>query len=212
MRKKETEIRLLLVDDHNVVRSGLRSLLCSVEDFEVLGEAGDGQMAIDLCEQLKPDVVLMDLRMPLMSGAQATAAIKKRFPLIHVIALTMHDGDEDVCQAIRSGAEAFILKSATDKELIQTVRAVLRGEYRFPRWLNDQLMRRNPKMALTEIEIKLISLMAEGLSNKELADCLGVSEHKIKNDLKSVFSKLGCANRTEAATTALERGFLGAKH
>ena len=211
MRHKETTIRLLLVDDHNVVRSGLRSLLHSVDDFQVLGEAGDGQTAIKLCEHLKPHVVLMDLRMPGMGGIEATAMIKNRFPSVHVIVLTMHDGDEDVCQAIESGAEAFVLKSATDDELIQTVRAVLRGDYRVPRWLSDQLKRRNPDLMLSESEIKLISLIANGGSNKELAESLGVPEHKVKNDLKSIFSRLGCVNRTEAVSIAMQRGLIDSR-
>lgn len=211
MNKIQTEIKLLLVDDHNVVRSGLRSLLQSVPNFQVVGEAGDGQNALRLCEQLRPDIVLMDLRMPGVDGVQAIGMIKHRCPSIHLIALTMHDGDEDVCQAVQSGAAAFVLKSAGDEELIGTIREVIQGQYHFPLWLSERISRRDPARTLTESEIRLLVLVAEGKSNKEMGDYLHVPEHKIKNNLKTIFLKLGCLNRTEAVSIAIARGFLRSK-
>jgi DNA-binding NarL/FixJ family response regulator len=208
MRATKTEARLVLVDDHNIVRSGLRSLLERLPSVKVVGEAGDGQSALSLCERVNPHLVLMDLRMPGLDGVQTISAIKRKFPTIHVIALTMHDNDEDIHRAIQAGAVAFVSKSASHEELVSTIRAVLDGKYCFSPGLAERLRRHDMTTTLTDTELTLVALIAEGKSNKDMADCLNVPEHKVKNELRTIFTKLGCINRAEVVATAMDRGLL----
>lgn len=204
-------IRLLIVDDHPVVRDGLRGMLGSQPDFQVLGEAGDGAEAVRLTESLQPDVVLMDLRMPQVDGVSATGQIRSRWPQIHVLVLTTYDTDADILRAIEAGATGYLLKDAGREELFQAVRTAAGGySYLSPAVASRLVGRvRSPTPgALSERETEVLSLVAKGASNKEIARLLHISEATVKSHLLHIFAKLEAGDRTEAVTLALQRGLI----
>jgi two-component system, NarL family, response regulator LiaR len=207
------KIRLLLVDDHVVVRQGLRMVLSLENDLEIIGEANNGQEALSLVRKLNPQVVLMDLLMPVMDGVSAIRAVKKDFPDIEVVALTSVLEDRLVIDAVEAGAAGYLLKESGPEELIEAIRAAAKGEVRLHPKAQKRLIKevRTPEMreSLTERETETLRLIAKGMSNKEIAEQLSVSEVTVKTHVSSILSKLNLQSRTQAALFALKEGLVG---
>ena len=199
-------IRLLLVDDHLVVRIGLRSLLETQPDMAVAGEATGGEAAIEAYERLQPDVVLMDLRMPQMDGAEATSAIRRKFPGARVLVLTTFDNDEDIFRGLEAGAMGYLVKNTESGPLLETIRAVYAGTYTLPEAIADRLAQRRAAPELSSRELEVLLLIVKGNSNKEIGGRLSLAENTVKNHVKMILEKLGVSDRTQAVTTALQRG------
>ena len=206
--KSENPLRVLVVDDHFVVRMGLVSLVNTEPDLIVVGEADDGEQAIALYQKLQPDLVLMDLRMPGKSGPEATTHIRRLADKARILILSAFDGDEEIHGALAAGAQGYVLKSATGEELIPAIRAVAAGKRWIPHNIASRLKSRNLFEQLTPRETSVLREVANGLSNKELADTLGITEHTAKDHLKSILAKLRVADRTQAVTAALQRGII----
>ena len=206
--KRPEKIRILVADDHFVVRIGLVALVNTEPDMEVVGEAADGAQAIDLFARHKPDLVLMDLRMPIKTGIEATVEIRNKFADARVLMLTTFDGDEDIHQALQAGAQGYVLKSSTGEKLIPALRAVAAGQRWIPKEVATRLASRNSFEQLTPRELQVLAELAKGLANKEIADVLKISEHTAKDHLKSILAKLRVNDRTEAVTAAIQRGIL----
>ncbi|MDE3075285.1 MAG: response regulator transcription factor [Chloroflexota bacterium] len=206
----------MVVDDHPVVREGLSAMLSREEDFEVVGEAKDGQEAVERAAALKPAVVLMDLKMPRMDGVEAIRQIKRQQPEVEVIVLTTFDSDEYIFQGIEAGARGYLLKDAPRDDLFRAVRAVARGESLLQpavaaRLVNRfaELSRRTPaEDALSARELEVLRLLASGAANKEIASRLIISESTVKTHVTNIFQKLGASDRTQAVTLALQRGLI----
>ncbi|MCG8349270.1 MAG: response regulator transcription factor [Chloroflexales bacterium] len=212
-----TRIRLLIADDHPVVRAGLSGMLGAQPDFEILGEAANGAEAVTLAAQLRPDVVLMDLRMPELDGVAAIKRIVEQCTGVAVLVLTTYDSDTDILPAIEAGATGYLLKDAPREELFRAIRAAAQGQSVLAPSVAARLMGRvrtagrpAPSAAepLSAREIEVLSLVARGASNKQIARTLHISEATVKTHLIHIFGKLGVADRTAAVTTALERGVL----
>ncbi len=201
-------IRILVVDDHVVVRQGLVALLNMVEDMKVVGEASDGQEAIDAHRRHKPDVTLMDLRLPKLGGADAITLIRRETPAARIIVLTTFDGDEDIFRALQAGAKGYLLKGSDADELMSAIRSVYAGKSRIPAAVAEKLAERMGGPALTAREIEVLKRIVAGRSNKEIASDLFISEATVKTHINSLLSKLGVSDRTQAATTALQRGIV----
>jgi DNA-binding NarL/FixJ family response regulator len=206
--KDALKIRILVADDHFVVRMGLIALVNTEPDMEVVGEAADGNQAVELFERFDPNLVLMDLRMPVKDGIAATREIKNRNPAARVLMLTTYDGDTDIHRAIQAGAQGYVLKSATGAELIPALRAVAAGERWIPKEVATRLASHHLFEELTPRELQVLQQMARGLANKEIGDVLKITEHTVKDHLKSILGKLQVADRTEAVTVALQRGII----
>ena len=200
------KIRLLLVDDHLVVRIGLRSLMETQPDMAVAGEAAGGEAAIAAYERLQPDVVLMDLRMPEMDGAEATRAIRLKFPDARVLVLTTFDNDEDIVRGLEAGAMGYLVKNTESGPLLETIRAVHAGTYRLPAEIAARLAQRRAAPELSPRELEVLLLIVKGNSNKEIGGKLSLAENTVKNHVKMILEKLGVSDRTQAVTTALQRG------
>lgn len=203
---QRNKIRLLLVDDHFMVRIGLRSLIEAQPDMLVAGEASNGTEAVETFGRCRPDVTLMDLRMPGMSGTDATAAIRSRFPEARVLVLTTFDTDEDVYRALEAGAAGYLMKDTASGPLLETIRAVHQGRYRVPASVALRLEQRLASPELSPREMEVLALIVKGRSNKEIGAVLGLAENTVKNHVKMILEKLNVADRTQAATTALRRG------
>jgi DNA-binding NarL/FixJ family response regulator len=201
-------VRILVVDDHFIVRMGLVALINTEPNLTVVGEADDGDQAVALFQALRPDLVLMDLRMPGMSGQQATRDIRRLAANARVLMLSAFDGDEDIHAALEAGAHGYVLKSATGEELIPAIQAVAAGKRWIPREVATRLKSRNTYEQLTAREVDVLNELARGLANKEIADRLGISEYTAKDHLKSILAKLRVVDRTQAVTAALQRGII----
>jgi DNA-binding NarL/FixJ family response regulator len=201
-------IRVLLADDHPIVRSGLASLLRQQRDFQVVGEAEDGARVVALVRERKPHVVLMDLRMPILDGIGAIAAIAKEWPDIRILVLTMFDGDGDVRRALNAGAHGYLLKDMMLTQVVDAVRAVHRGERVLPSVIAERLAAHVGEMELSAREHEVLALASRGLANSEIAELIGRSDETVKAHLKRIFVKLDVGDRTEAVTVALSRGIL----
>ncbi len=204
-------IRVLVVDDHPVVRSGLMGMLDVEDDIEVVGEAGGGEEALVRVGQLAPDVALMDLRMPGMDGAAATARIVADHPGTRVLVLTTYDNDADIVRAVEAGATGYLLKDTPRNQLVDAVRAACRGETVLAPPVAAKLVSRLRSPAaevLTEREVQVLAAVARGLSNADVGRELHIGEATVKTHLLRVFAKLQVADRTRAVTAAMERGIL----
>jgi two-component system NarL family response regulator len=206
--ERPERITLLIVDDHPIVRTGLAALLERQEDMAVVAEAGDGEEAVDLYRRLRPDLVLMDLRLPRVSGVEATARICAEFREARVLVLTTYDGDEDIFRALEAGARGYLLKDLAREELLEAIRAVHRGQRRVSPRAAGHLAERVPRSELTPRELAVLRLIVEGKSNKEIGMALGIAEGTVKVHVTNVLGKLGVSDRTQAATSALERGIV----
>jgi DNA-binding NarL/FixJ family response regulator len=200
--------RILLVDDHAVVREGLASLLQRQGDLLVVAEAADGASAIRLYRQHRPDLVVLDLRLPDMDGVAVTAAIRAEFPQARLLVLSSFDGDEDIYRALKAGARAYVLKDSTREELLAAVRAVAAGQRSLSTAVAERLAERVAGSELTPRELAVLRQIVGGRSNKQIAAALSVSEGTVKTHVKSILAKLGVEDRTEAAVLALRRGLV----
>jgi two-component system, NarL family, response regulator LiaR len=207
------QIRILLADDHTVVRSGLSAVLSMQDDFKIVAEAGDGEEAVRLCESLQPDVVLMDLLMPRMDGVTATRAIKERWPKIQIIALTSFKEKEYVEGALKAGAGGYLLKNVTADELVAAVRRAIAGQPSLSPEAAQVLIQKvsgpsQPGIDLTEREKEILALMVEGLSNNKIAERLTINQSTVKFHVSNILGKLGVTSRTEAVALAVKRRLL----
>ena len=198
----------MLVDDHPAFRKGMAALIESEPGLEVVAETGDGREALGLYRQRKPDVVLMDLRLPGIGGVEATMAIRKEFPEARVIVLTTFDTDEDIYRAVQSGAKSFLLKDTPDDELASTIRAVHAGDESLPPKLAKRLAERQQRADLSDREMEVLQFLIKGRSNKEIGASLFISEDTVKAHLKTLFAKLKVQDRTEAAISAIRQGIV----
>ncbi|HZL53000.1 MAG TPA: response regulator transcription factor [Terracidiphilus sp.] len=205
--KKET-IRVLIVEDHNVVRQGLVALLNVVEGLEVVGEAADGVEAIAEYRKSRPDITLVDLRLPKLSGVEVIQRIRMEAPHARLIVLTTYDGDEDIYRALKAGAKGYLLKGMTTEELIATIREVHAGRAHIPPAIAEKLAERMGTEDLTPREADVLEQIVNGKSNKEIATELAISEATVKTHINSLLSKLGVTDRTQAATAAIRRGIV----
>jgi DNA-binding NarL/FixJ family response regulator len=201
-------IRVLVADDHPVVRAGLSAVIAEQGDLELVAEAENGSTAVALFREHRPDVALMDLRMPVMDGVEAIRVITTEFPDARVLALTTYEGDADIRRALDAGASGYLLKDMLLTEVLTAVRAVHRGERVIPIAVAARLAEFPERSDLTEREIEVLQLVARGLSNKEVARAIGRTDETVKIHLKNAFAKLAVADRTEAVTVALTRGLI----
>jgi DNA-binding NarL/FixJ family response regulator len=221
--------RLVIVDDHELTRASLRNMLADEPDIEVVGEAANGREALLLCSRLRPDSVLMDVRMPEMDGLAATREIKQRYPQIRVVILTMHENPDYLFEALKAGAAGYVLKDAPQEEVVEAVCRVQEGESPLDEELAARLLRRlaaeserrgiligreghhgePPAQALTRRESEILGLMKLGKSNRQIAEELGISLATAKNHVEHIITKLGVSDRTQAVVRGLELGILG---
>jgi two-component system NarL family response regulator len=201
-------IKLLVVDDHQAFRMGLVALVNECPDMKVVAEVSTGPEAIASCRTAHPDVVLMDLRLPGMSGVEATLAIRNEFPQCRVIVITTYDGDEDIYRALQSGAQAYLLKDMSKEEFVQAIRTVHAGGRHIPSDIAARLAERIGRPEVTLREIEVLKLIMKGKSNKEIGAALDIAEDTVKGHLKSIYAKLGASDRTQAAITALQHGII----
>jgi two-component system NarL family response regulator len=201
-------IRVLIVEDHNVVRQGLAALLNVAGGLEVVGEAADGVEAIAQFRKLQPDITLVDLRLPRMSGVDVIERIRMETPQARFIVLTTYDGDEDIYRALKAGARAYLLKGMTSEDLIRTIRAVHAGKSHIPPAIAERLAERMGAQELTPREFDVLEQIVHGKSNKEIATELEVTEATVKTHINSLLGKLGVTDRTQATTAAIQRGIV----
>lgn len=204
----KTKIRLLIADDHDVVRDGLAAMIGKWSDMEVVADAENGAQAVEKWKLVRPDVALLDVRMPVLGGVGAINEIRQQDPGARIILLTTFDGEEDVYQGIRAGAKAYLLKDAPRDEILNCIRQVHRGETFVPPQIVAKLVDRLNGDELTERELAVLRSLATGQSNKAIAQTLFISEATVKAHLKSVFNKLNVLSRTEAVAAAARRGLV----
>ncbi len=201
-------IRILAVDDHPLVRQGIAGLVAVQSDMTLVGEASNGRDAIQQFRAHRPDVTLMDLQMPEMSGVDAIIAIRNEFPEARIVVLTTYAGDVQILRALKAGARAYLLKNLLHKELLETIRAVHTGKKTLSSEASFQLAEHATDDALTPGEISVLRLIAAGNANKEIADQLSVTEETVKGRVKNILSKLGANDRTHAAMIGMKRGII----
>jgi DNA-binding NarL/FixJ family response regulator len=201
-------IRVLVADDHPTVRTGLAAVIAQEPDLELCAEAENGQRALALFRECDPDVVLMDLRMPVMDGVEAIRRIMEWFEDARILALTTYDGDGDIRRALDAGARGYLLKDMLLSDVLGAVRAVHRGERVIPLPVAERLAEFDEGADLTERELEVLKLVAAGKSNKDIALAIGRSDETAKVHLRNIFTKLGVDDRTEAVTVALARGLI----
>jgi two-component system NarL family response regulator len=201
-------IRILIVDDHPVVRAGLTSMLGTQTELEVVGSASSGEEALARIGQSAPDVMLLDLRMHGMSGIETLGAMKRAAHQARVIILTSFETDEDIYRAVQAGAQGYLLKDTSLKEMVEAIRAVHAGKKYIPRDIAARLAERMMRTDLTPREIEILKMLSKGPTNKQIGHALGISENTVKNHVNSIIEKLEVSDRTEAATTAIQRGLI----
>jgi DNA-binding NarL/FixJ family response regulator len=208
MGRSAAPIRVIIVDDHPVVRFGLAAIIGLQPDMSVVGEAGSGEEACSLCDTREADIVLMDLRLPGMSGVEAIRTLRTRHPKLRFIVLTTYEGDEDIHRALESGAQSYLLKAMSHTELANAIRTVHAGSKFIPASVSKSLAGRPPQSELSARELQVLDLIVKGRSNKEIGDALGISEATVKWHVNMILSRLDVSDRTQAAVAALQRGIL----
>jgi DNA-binding NarL/FixJ family response regulator len=201
-------IRILIVEDHLIARVGLTAIVETQSDMEVAGDARSGEEALSIYARVQPDVTLMDLRLPGMSGVDTMVAVRRLAPQARFIALSSYSGDEDIKRALNAGAQAYLTKEVLDTELVSTIRLVAAGETYLSATVAAVLAARGPRPDLTAREVEVLALIVRGFGNKHIAYELGIAEYTVKNHVKSILGKLGAGDRTQAATAALRRGII----
>jgi DNA-binding NarL/FixJ family response regulator len=204
----DDRIRILSVDDHPMLREGIAAVLSIEQDMVLVAEAANGREAIEQFRAHRPDIVLMDLQMPLMNGTDAILAIRQEFPAARIIVLTTYSGDAQAVRAFNAGASGYLLKNMVRKELVDTIRSVHAGKKRIPPEIAVEMAEHHMDDALTDREIQVLQEVAAGNANKVVALHLKVSEETVKAHMKSILSKLGANDRTHAVTIALKRGII----
>jgi DNA-binding NarL/FixJ family response regulator len=205
---QQTPIRILIVDDHPVVLAGLASMLGTQAGLEVIDSASSGEEALEILRDKHADIVLLDLRMPGMSGIDVLLALERAKINVRTIVLSSHETDEDIYRAVQAGARAYLLKGTPQSEMIDAIRAVQCGKRYFPRDIADRLAERMMRTNLTVRELEVLQMVARGLTNKEIGTALDISGNTVRNHVNSIIEKLDVSDRTEAATTAIERGII----
>jgi DNA-binding NarL/FixJ family response regulator len=203
-------IRIFIVDDHPVVRAGLTSMLATQQDIEVIATASSGAAALETLETTPAEVMLLDLRMPGLSGVKTIQEIHRSGHPVRIIVLTSFETDEDIYRAIQSGAQGYLLKDTSLKEMIEAIKTVHGGKRYIPRDIAARLAERMMRTELTPRELEILRMLAKGLTNKQIGKVLNISDNTVKNHVNSVIEKLEVCDRTEAATTAIQRGILSA--
>jgi DNA-binding NarL/FixJ family response regulator len=203
-----TPIRILVAEDHLVARAGVGAIVNMQPDMKVVAEAANGQQAVELYRRHRPDVVLLDMRMPIMSGVEAAKAIRAEFPDARMVALTTYGGDEDIRRALAAGIQAYLTKDVLHDELLKAIRAVHAGQKYLPAAVAAALAAQMPRPDLSAREVQVLELIVRGLANKQIAYSLNIAEHTVKNHVKNILSKLGVQDRTQAATAAIQRGIV----
>jgi DNA-binding NarL/FixJ family response regulator len=201
-------IKVMTVDDHPIFRDGLAALLALHDDLTLIAEAGDGMQAVEMYRERRPDVTLMDLSMPVLGGADAIARICGEFPDARIIALTTYDGDADIHRALKAGARGYLLKDALRNEVADAIRSAHGGRRIVPPGVAQRLAEFTPRIELTDRELEVLTLLARGGSNKEIASAIGRTEGTVKVHVQHILMKLAAADRTEAVTVALKRGII----
>jgi two-component system, NarL family, response regulator len=208
MSSQSTTIRVLIADDHLIVRQGLATIINRDPEMTVIAQAEDGQQAIDHFREHQPDVTLMDLRMPKVTGVEAIRAICAEAKTARIIVLTTYDGDEDIYNGLHSGAQGYLLKDTKSNELRNAIRIVHRGEQYIPPKVGAKLAQRLNNPELKERELEVLGLMAQGMSNATIATALSISENTVKTHVNRILSKLGVSDRTQAVIVAVKRGIV----
>jgi len=201
-------IRILVAEDHLVARVGVSTIVNLQPDMSVVAEASNGQQAVEMYRQHLPDVALLDMRMPVMTGVEAAQAIRREYPHARMIALTTYGGDEDIRRALAAGVQAYLTKDVLHDELIKAIRAVHSGHTYLPAAVAAALAAQMPRPDLSARELQVLELIVRGLANKQIAYSLSIAEHTVKNHVKNILSKLGVQDRTQAATAAIQRGII----
>jgi DNA-binding NarL/FixJ family response regulator len=201
-------IRVLMVDDHPLLREGIAAVIEGQPDLEVVGEATNGREAVELFRARKPDIVLMDLQMPVMGGIEAISAIRSEFPNARIVVLTTYKGDTQALRAFKAGASGYLLKSMLRKELLDTIRSVHAGHRRIPPEIASEIAEHHTDDALSQREIEVLQRVAAGGANKIIAGELNISEETVKAHMRSILAKLSANDRTHAVMIALKRGII----
>jgi len=208
MNSAPETIRVLCVDDHPLVRKGIASILANEADMQLVGEAGDGREAVEAFRLHRPDVTLMDIRMPQMDGIEATKLIRREDPEARIIALTSYDGDQEIYRSLEAGVRGYILKEMVHTEIVRAIRVVYSGKRLMPAEVAERLSEHFPQVTLTPREVEVLTFVAQGLGNKEIGAQLGTAAGTVKMHLQNILCKLGASDRTHAVTLAVRRGII----
>jgi two-component system, NarL family, response regulator len=207
-QKTQPKIRILIVDDHPVVRTGLTSMLATQPGMDVVGSAPSGEEALAMLEETRPDLILLDVRMPGMDGLSTLRALAKLEAGPRTIVLTSFETDEDIYRAVQAGARGYLLKNSQQDEIVDAIRAVHAGRRHIPPRIAARLADRMTRSNLTARELEILEMLAKGLTNKQIGVALGISDNTARNHVNSIIDKLEVADRTEAATAAIEQGII----
>ena len=202
------QIRVLLIEDHFLARVALHSVLSGHPQIQIVGEAGDGELGISMYRTLRPDVVVLDLRLPRISGFDVITSLRKEFPAVRIVVLSNYQGSEDVYRAVRSGAMAYLTKDASGEELLSAIQSVDRGLRYLPHGALDRLAQRMPSVDLTPRESEVLACITQGRSNREIAEELKIAEKTVRIHVSSLLEKMGARDRTQATIYALQRGLV----